>query len=584
MPVYPWRVRTGTVAAVGVSAEESRRPTLYGRRHAISSGHYLASAAGFAVLEAGGNAVDAGVAAGIALGVICADEVNVAGVAPILIREPSGAAVSIAGLGHWPAGVPAHLFMQRFAGAMPEGIHQTVVPAAPDAWITAVRDHGTWRFADVAAAAIRIARDGFAVYDYLAAEIAANAASYARWEQNAAIFLPGGRPPAVGDRFVQADLAATLECVADAERARGGTREDGLAAARAAFYEGEIAHAIAAYHAEHGGYLTLADLAAFRSRYEPVVRTRWRDFEVLTCGPWCQGPTLAQALVTLERAQARPGAFDDPAWVHLVLEVLKGVFADREYRYGDPAFVEVGLDQLLSHAHADARLGLIDPQRATPGMPGPVGYDVDLSLHLPEPGRREASRPRDTSYVCVIDADGRAFSATPSDGSYACPVIPGLVPGLPEWKRRVLTDVPYAAYTGMGVVVDGAAENEWDDSFITLVQGRELQTIFHQTMHHRAARSPGQKSVLNLYIHNRPAEDYLDRTDDEAQRERWLDELAAIYPGTRGRIAGTTPVFRWRHCFAYPTADRPKLLQDLVANNQTLAQWEAARGGNRAKK
>lgn len=327
---------------------ESRRPTLYGRRHAVSSGHYLASAAGFAVLEAGGNAVDAGVAAGIALGVICADEVNVAGVAPILIRQPSGEVVSIAGLGHWPASMPPDYFVERFGGTMPAGIHHTVVPAAPDAWITALRDHGTYTFGDAAAAAIGIARDGFAVYEYLASEIAANRSSYARWPQNAAIFLPGGNPPAVGDRFVQRDLAAMLTCMADEERGAGGDRAAGLEAARAAFYEGDIARQIAAYHADNGGFLTMADLAAFRSRYEPVVRTRWRDFEVLTCGPWCQGPVLAQALVALERSGARPESFDEPAWVHLVLEVLKGAFADREYRYGDPAFVDVGLEQLLS--------------------------------------------------------------------------------------------------------------------------------------------------------------------------------------------------------------------------------------------
>lgn len=406
--------------------DESRRPTLYGRRHAISSGHYLASAAGFAILEAGGNAVDAGVAAGIALGVICADEVNVAGVAPIIIREPSGAAVSIAGLGHWPASVPADLFMRRFDGEIPEGIHHTVVPAAPDAWITALRDHGTMTFGDVAAQAIRIAKDGFAVYEYMAEEIGRNAASYARWPQNAAIFLPGGRPPVVGERFVQSDLATTLGIMVDAERAAGGTRQHGLEAARSAFYEGEIAHAIVRYHAEHGGYLTLADLAGFRSPYEPVIRTRWRDFEVLTCGPWCQGPAFAQALITLERSGAQPTSFDEPDWVHLVLEVLKGVFADREYRYGDPAFVDVGLDHLLSATHADARLRAIDRTRAAPGLPDPIGYAVDLDLHLPEPGPRASSHPRDTSYVCVVDRDGRAFSATPSDGSYACPVIPGL--------------------------------------------------------------------------------------------------------------------------------------------------------------
>ena len=100
---------------------DSRRPTLYGRRHAISSGHYLASAAGFAILEAGGNAIDAGCAAGIALGVLCADEVNVAGVAPIMIRTGAGRVVTIAGLGHWPAGIPPDLFMREHDGRIPLG-------------------------------------------------------------------------------------------------------------------------------------------------------------------------------------------------------------------------------------------------------------------------------------------------------------------------------------------------------------------------------------------------------------------------------------------------------------------------------
>jgi gamma-glutamyltranspeptidase/glutathione hydrolase len=411
-----------------MAEQPGQRTTLHGSRHAISSGHYLASAAGFAILEAGGNAVDAACAAGIALGVLCADEVNVAGVAPIMIRKPSGEAVTIAGLGGWPSAFPADLFLREFGGEMPEGIHLTVVPSAPDAWITALRDHGTMRFGDVAAAAIRIARDGFAVYDYLAAQIAENASSYARWPQNAAIFLPGGRPPRAGERFVQRDLAGMLEHMADEERSAGAKgREAGLEAAHAAFYVGDIARRIADYHAANGGYLSRADLAAYRSRYEPVVRVRWRDFEVLTCGPWCQGPTLAQALLTLERAGLAATSYDDPRHVHLVLEVLKGVFADREYYYGDPAFVDVGLDELLSPAHAEARLAAIDPARAAHGMPEPLGRPVDLALHHVAPGERAAHpAPRDTSYVCVIDADGCAVSATPSDGSYCCPVIPGL--------------------------------------------------------------------------------------------------------------------------------------------------------------
>src|SRR6266508_161525 len=223
-------------------AQVSRRPTLYGSRHAISAGHYLAASAGFSVLEAGGNAVDAGCAAGIALGVLCTFEVNVAGVAPIMIRTGAGRVVTIAGLGHWPKSLPPDLFMREHGGTIPTGILRTVIPAAPDAWITALRDFGTMTFGEVAADAIRFARDGFSVYDLFAAHLEENRDGYATWPSSAEIYLPGGRAPHVGERFVQTDLAATLQHMADEERAglRRG-REAGLEAARAAFYCGEIA-------------------------------------------------------------------------------------------------------------------------------------------------------------------------------------------------------------------------------------------------------------------------------------------------------------------------------------------------------
>src|SRR5262249_37210766 len=251
---------------------DSRRPTLYGRRHAISSGHYLASAAGYSILEAGGNAIDAGCASGIALAVLCATEVNFARVAPIMIRTAARELRTIAGLGHRPAGIPADLFMLEHGGPTPDGILATVVPAAPDAWIPALRDYGTMSFGDVAAEAPRLARDGFAAYEHFAEQVAVHADDYRRWPSNAEIYLPGGRPPEVGERFVQTDLAATLQYMADEERAaahRG--RLAALEAARAAFYCGDVAEAIAAYHEQHGGYLTREDLAAVRSRYEPPV-------------------------------------------------------------------------------------------------------------------------------------------------------------------------------------------------------------------------------------------------------------------------------------------------------------------------
>ena len=104
----------------------------------------------------------------------------------------------------------------------------------------------------------------------------------------------------------------------------------GLEAARAAFYCGDIAQAIVAYHEEHGGYLTREDMASFRSRYESPVTVRWRDMEVITCGPWCQGPVVAQTLRMAERAGLDGLAWDSPEYAHLLLELLKGSFADRE--------------------------------------------------------------------------------------------------------------------------------------------------------------------------------------------------------------------------------------------------------------
>jgi gamma-glutamyltranspeptidase/glutathione hydrolase len=412
------------------SGATSKRPTLYGPRHAISSGHYLASAAGYSILEAGGNAIDAGCAAGIALGILCAHEVNVAGVAPIMIRTGSGELRTIAGLGHWPASLPTDLFMREHDGTIPEGIVRTVVPAAPDAWITALRDYGTMSFSDVAAGAIRFAKEGFAVYELLAQNVAQHADDYRRWPSSAEIFLPGGRPLEVGQRFVQRDLAASLQYMADEEHAAGRRgRIAGLEAARSAFYCGEIAERIVSYHEEHGGYLTRSDLAHFRCRYEPPVRVRWRDFEVVTCGPWCQGPVLAQALLTIERAGLDGLRRDEPDYAHLIIEALKGAFADREYRYGDPRFVDVGLDELLSEEHLAARLAAIDPAHAHPGMPEPIGNGGGRA---PDPAAATASGgpAQDTSYVCAVDRWGNAFSAVPSDASSPSPVIPhtGLVP------------------------------------------------------------------------------------------------------------------------------------------------------------
>ena len=400
----------------------STRPTICGPRHAVSAGHYLAAAAGFAILEAGGNAVDAGCAAGIALGVVQPDLVNFAGVAPIMIRMADGTVETIAGLGHWPRSMPVDAFVRE--GKIPEGVRRTVVPAAPDAWITALERHGTMGFGDVAQFAIRYARDGFAVNWLLEESLASHAAGYARWPQNAAIYLPGGRAPRLGERFVQTDLAATIQFMADQEKAAASRgREAGLAAARDVFYRGDIASAITRLQRDEGGWLSAQDLAEYRSRLEPPVRRHWRGHEVIVCGPWCQGPALLQALLLVERLGIEGLAHNSPAYLHVIVEALKIAMADREYHFGDPQFVEVPVDRLLSPEHIARRAAQVRPETAFPEMPGP------LEGAAPAFAASAAALPRveaDTSYACAVDRWGNAFSATPSDGSWAAPVVPGM--------------------------------------------------------------------------------------------------------------------------------------------------------------
>jgi len=402
----------------------SYRPTLYGTRHAVSAGHYLAAAAGFAILEAGGNAVDAGCAAGIALGVLQPDLVNFAGVAPIMIRMADGTIETIAGLGHWPRAIPPDLFMREHGGKIPPGVLRTVVPAAPDAWITALERHGTMSFGDVASSAIRFADEGFAVYPLLAASIAAHVADYQRWPENEAIFLRSGHAPEVGSLFRQRDVAKTIQFMADQERAAAGRgRAAGLAAARDAFYRGDIAQQIVAFHEAEGGYLSREDLAEFRSRLEPPVRRRWRGHELVVCGPWCQGPALLEALLLVEQLGIEGLAHNSPDYLHIVTQALNYALADREHFFGDPRFVDVPVDKLLDPQTIARRAAGISRERAVGQMPPPLdGMAAALSPSRADLPKVEA----DTSYACAVDRWGNAFSATPSDGSSGTPIVPGL--------------------------------------------------------------------------------------------------------------------------------------------------------------
>ena len=204
---------------------------IIGTRHMVSSANHLAAQAGLAILEAGGNAVDAGVAGGIALGVLQCEYVHFAGVAPMVIHmAETGQTHTISGLGPWPRKASAAYLREHHAGRIPNSILRTVVPAAPEAWITALQRFGTMSFGEVAQAAIRFGREGFAVQSISNEVIADRAEAIAAWPENARIYLPDGKPPVPGSRFFQTDLANTIQYMADQEAAaaRNGGREAGL--------------------------------------------------------------------------------------------------------------------------------------------------------------------------------------------------------------------------------------------------------------------------------------------------------------------------------------------------------------------
>ena len=406
------------------------RARIIGTRHMAAAGHYLAAQAAFQILELGGNAVDAGVCGGIALGVLQSEYVGFGGVAPIMIRPAStGQVITISGLGTWPKAANLETFHRDHAGLIPPGILRSLVPAAPDAWITALERWGTMSFGDVASAAVRFARDGFPMPVLTSRIITKAADNYRRWPANEEIYLPDGKPPQPGDIFVQSDLGKSIQYMIDQEAAAPGDRLAGLQAARDAFYRGDIAQTLVRHQVENGGWLSAEDLADFKVGIEAPISVRFRDFEVYTCGPWCQGPLLAQTLRLLDGVDLESMGHNEPAYIHTIVEALKLAYADREQYVGDPRFVDVPIAGMLADKYIDERRRLIDPNAAAPGMPEPGRPEGAAWTRAitPEPtGPADELSQIDTSYISVIDSEGSVFSATPSDGSAAGPIVPGL--------------------------------------------------------------------------------------------------------------------------------------------------------------
>ncbi len=411
----------------------SYRPTVMGTQGMVSSGHYFASLAGQRILDRGGNAVDAGVAAGLCLTVLQTDMVNLAGVSPIMVYMADTEEVTtVSGLGRWPQAASVDYFKEHCDGQIPLGVLRCVTPAGLDGWVKALSEYGTMSLADVMEDAAQLAERGFPMHPFMASNVREAAPAFSQWPSSAEIFLPGGRPPEAGELFVQSDLGRTMRRIIEAEAgARTQGREAALQAGRDLFYRGEIAREIAAFYESQGGLLTYDDLAAFEVQIEAPVKVSYGEYEIYTCGPWCQGPVMAQAIALLEGYDLAAMGHNSPAYIHVLTEAFKLAFADRERYYGDPEFVDVPIKGMLSPAYNEARRQLISSDKAIPGMPMAGdpwnGHGSSEPWRGLESGRTAASivEKMDTTYVCVVDQQGNVFSATPSDGCLGAPITPG---------------------------------------------------------------------------------------------------------------------------------------------------------------
>jgi gamma-glutamyltranspeptidase/glutathione hydrolase len=412
----------------------SMRPTVVGLHQAVATGHYLASLAAMRVLDRGGNAIDAGVTAALALAILQPDMVTIAGVAPTLIYlKNEERVVSLAGLGYWPAATDVSRLVKEGTGkSVPEGLLRTVVPAAPATHIEALRRWGTISFEEAAIPAMELARDGFATYPLLANNIEYLEESFKRWPDNARIFLANGRAPKVGELFRQEDLGRTIGRLIQSERDTRGDRDRKLRAVHDYFYRGPIADEIAAYHAVNGGFVTKQDLAGFEVPVEESISVSYRGYQVHSCDVWCQGIALLESLKILEGFDLGALAHNTPQYVHTVAETLNLAFADREAYVGDPKFVNVPREAMLSARYAARQRMRIMPDRAFGQMPEPgdpedkgvvAGGAAQLAYALPR-GKDSRFCP-DTIYGCVVDRNGNAYSGTFSDTAHDTPIIPG---------------------------------------------------------------------------------------------------------------------------------------------------------------
>jgi gamma-glutamyltranspeptidase/glutathione hydrolase len=430
------------------------RPELTGNFGMVASTHWLASAAGMATLEQGGNAFDAAVAAGLTLQVVEPHLNGPGGDAPILLYDAAkGEPVVVCGQGPSPAAATIPRFRELGLELVPgSGMLAACVPGAFDAWLLVLRDYGTLPLAEVMRFPIHYAEHGFPMLPRIVETITeVEDLLREEWPSSAELWLDHGRAPRPGAMWRNEVLAATWRrLVAEAE-AVGPDRESQIQAARDVFLRGFVADAIADFVARaevmdssgrrNRGLLTGDDMAGFSATYEAPVTFDHRGLTVCKAGPWSQGPVQLQALALLDGFDLEAMGHLSGDYVHTVVECEKLAFADREAWYGDPAFADVPLETLLSAGYADERRALVGSDASYELLPGapdgraprlpdvPVPAEVAAGFGVGEPTvpREDQGHQGDTCHVDVADRHGNLVSATPSGGwLHSSPAIPGL--------------------------------------------------------------------------------------------------------------------------------------------------------------
>ena len=452
-------------ATLQISSADTFRPVVRGRRGVVAGGQPLSVEAGMRILQRGGNAVDAGVATILAASVIEFSHFTFGGEVPILIKLKGKEVAVVEGMGTAPAKATLQFFVDRAkqrgaagttatapdssatqragndidmpsvpgakSGLIPStGPLAATVPAVLDACVTALDRFGTKSLAEVMQPAIELA-DGFPIDELRVQYIQTRAPIFSQWPDAKRIFLPNGAVPKVGDVFVQADLARTMRAIAATEKRNAAHgRHAALMAARDYFYRGPLGKRIGDYMQTHGGLLAAGDLAGWHAKVGAPAKGVYRGYEIYKTGFWAQGPMMIEVLNVLEGYDLKKMGQNSLEYIHTVTEALKLGFADRDRFYGDPNFVRVPTQQLLSKDYAAVRRSLIDQSLASLAQrPGdPVNMKPLLAsattISYNAPPLPEIEKANDTTCVNVIDKDGNMFSATPS-GAWLPAVVAG---------------------------------------------------------------------------------------------------------------------------------------------------------------